>query len=314
MKVVEALFSFQPLFQLATKKARQTIMQRAEGLGLPWEAEMKELRAHDQWSTLLAEWSNPAVVYPAYYEKRFHAYPQGNLCWDAAMEVAMAARSVHAPVMDPENKLLDPEGDSNMRRAYHVKTRECMVDLGAIREIKDVVDLGCATGLSSLAILESFPGAQVTGVDLSPHFLAVGQYDQQKRMAQPGACPEPLTFLHASAEHTGLPDACCDLVSVCLVCHELPESASRAVFQEAHRLLRPGGCLAVMEMNPASPAFQRIFDNPFAFAAFKSTEPWLESYMAMDMHGALRDAGFVQSTQKSNTPKHRSVVALKAAH
>jgi hypothetical protein len=30
------------------------------------------------------------------------------------------------------------------------------------------------------------------------------------------------------------------------------------------------------QMNPASPAFQRIFNNAFAFAAFKSTEPWLQ--------------------------------------
>ena len=28
-------------------------------------------------------------------------------------------------------------------------------------------------------------------------------------------------------------------------------------------------------MDPASAAFQRVFDNPFAYAAFKSTEPWL---------------------------------------
>jgi hypothetical protein len=32
----------------------------------------------------------------------------------------------------------------------------------------------------------------------------------------------------------------------------------------------------VVQMNPASPAFQRIFNNAFAFAAFKSTEPWLQ--------------------------------------
>ncbi len=32
----------------------------------------------------------------------------------------------------------------------------------------------------------------------------------------------------------------------------------------------------MMEMNPASPVFQRIFSNPFAYTAFKSTEPWLQ--------------------------------------
>ena len=34
---------------------------------------------------------------------------QGNLCWEAALEVTMAAKSVHAPVMDPTNKIMDPE-------------------------------------------------------------------------------------------------------------------------------------------------------------------------------------------------------------
>ena len=29
-----------------------------------------------------------------------------------------------------------------------------------------------------------------------------------------------------------------------------------------------------MEMDPQSPAWQRIFQNPMALVAFKSTEPW----------------------------------------
>lgn len=34
---------------------------------------------------------------------------QGNLCWEAALEVTMAAKSVHAMVMDPAGKTMDPE-------------------------------------------------------------------------------------------------------------------------------------------------------------------------------------------------------------
>jgi hypothetical protein len=34
---------------------------------------------------------------------------QGNLCWDAALEFALSSQSVHAPVMDPDNKIMDPE-------------------------------------------------------------------------------------------------------------------------------------------------------------------------------------------------------------
>ena len=49
------------------------------------------------------------VKYPPYYIKPFHAYEDGNLCLEAALEVSMAAKSVHALVMDPAGKELDPE-------------------------------------------------------------------------------------------------------------------------------------------------------------------------------------------------------------
>ena len=46
-----------------------------------------------------------------------------------------------------------------------------------------------------------------------------------------------------------------------------------------------GGCDACLqEMNPVSPGFQRVFANPFAYAAFKSTEPWLLEYVSLDLH------------------------------
>lgn len=37
-----------------------------------------------------------------YYLKPFHAYDTGNLSWDAALELELAAKSLHANVFDPE--------------------------------------------------------------------------------------------------------------------------------------------------------------------------------------------------------------------
>jgi hypothetical protein len=69
--------------------------------------------------------------------------------------------------------------------------------------------------------------------------------------------------------------------------------------------------MCIMEMNPSSPAFQRIFGNVFAYTAFKSTEPWLMEYYTLDLHGAMTEAGFEQPRQAENSPKHRTVVAAK---
>ena len=59
---------------------------------------------------------------------------------------------------------------------------------------------------------------------------------------------KPVRFRHANAETTGLPAESADLVTLCLVAHELPADATANIFQEAYRLLRPGGSLAVMEV------------------------------------------------------------------
>ncbi|KAF5829160.1 S-adenosyl-L-methionine-dependent methyltransferase [Dunaliella salina] len=315
MAAVESLFRFPPFFSMAAKNARSMIVKRAESIGLDWDSAMRERQQQD-WQSLMRQVSNPNVQYPAYYEQPFHAYPSGNLCMEAALEVTMAAKSVHALVMDPAGKTLDPEGDENMRSSYGARMLECMSELDVdAASLKDAVDMGCATGLSSLALLRTMPNAEtrVTGVDLSPHFLAVGTWEQQRReeTKAPGSPAEPLHFIHAAAEDTGLPSSSYDLVSVCLVCHELPQAASKAVFAEAHRLLRPGGCLSIMEMNPRSPAFGRIMGNPFAYTAFKSTEPWLQEYITLDMHAAIQEVGFGRPVEKECTPRHRTVVAVK---
>lgn len=67
------------------------------------------------------------------------------------------------------------------------------------------------------------------------------------------------------------------------------------------------------EMDPASEGFQRIFRSPFAYAAFKSTEPWLMEYISLDVPAMLREAGFCSVLRASSTPRHFTMVAVKPA-
>jgi ubiquinone/menaquinone biosynthesis C-methylase UbiE len=143
----------------------------------------------------------------------------------------------------------------------------------------------------------------MTGVDLSPYFLAVAQYQESQR---PNS-PSPITWVHATAEATSLPAESFDLVSACLVFHELPQSAAHAIFQEARRLLKPGGHFAIMDMNPQSDTFAKM--PPYVLTLLKSTEPYLDEYFSLDVHQGLQEAGFHAPTVTPNSPRHRTIIA-----
>ena len=66
-----------------------------------------------------------------------------------------------------------------------------------------------------------------------------------------------------------------------------------------------------MDMNPRSNFFQEFSANPFAFAAFKSTEPWLDEYFSLDLEMTLSEVGFERVSVRENSPRHRTVVAYK---
>lgn len=66
-----------------------------------------------------------------------------------------------------------------------------------------------------------------------------------------------------------------------------------------------------MDMNPKSIFFQKFASNPFAFAAFKSTEPWLNEYISMDLEDTLKECGFINIQISENSKRHRVVVGYK---
>lgn len=87
------------------------------------------------------------------------------------MQVNAAAKSVHAPVMDPEGKLLDPEGDSQLRRSYTCNVLKLMERAGATRPVRDAVDLGCATGAGSCPLSVSSIFNIYSQLPISPNDL-----------------------------------------------------------------------------------------------------------------------------------------------
>ena len=291
-RLVNGLLAIKPLANLAKHQARTMMIKRAERIGVPWTKQVKELSQLD-WGTGLEKVQNSELVYPEYYVRSFHAYESGNLSWEAAWEVEVAAYAVHAGVW----KDAGSQGDARLRQSFFD-----IVTSQISTQPQDILDLGCSVGMSTFALQDAYPQAKITGLDLSPYFLAVAQYQSQQRQ-------KSIQWVHAAAESTGLSEASFDLVSIFLMCHELPQSATMEILREARRVLRPGGHLAIMDMNPKSEIYIKM--PPYILTLLKSTEPYLDEYFALDIEQALVEAGFTAPTITFNTPRHRTVISQK---
>lgn len=289
-RFVNGVLAIKPLANLAKHQARQMMIKRAKKIGVNWLEEVQMLQARD-WQADLGKVQNPQVTYPEYYFRPFHAYETGNLSWEAALEFEVAARTVHAGIWQDAGA----KGDPMLRQSYHDILKKQIP-----QEPQHILDMACGVGLSTFALQKVYPHAKITGLDLSPYFLAVAQYRNEQRHAN-------VNWIHAAAESTGLPNASFDLISIFLMCHELPQAATKEIFAEARRLLRPGGHLAIMDMNPKSEIYKKM--PPYILTLLKSTEPYLDEYFTLDIEQAIVEAGFNAPSITPNSPRHRTVIA-----
>ncbi|MBW4495155.1 MAG: class I SAM-dependent methyltransferase [Oscillatoria princeps RMCB-10] len=289
-QLVNGILSIKPLANLAKSQARKMMIERAQRIGVHWREEVQALRERDL-SAEMAKVQNPQISYPDYYLRSFHAYDKGDLCWEAATEAEVAARTVHATIWPNAGA----QGDAMLRKSYHD-----ILQASLPVAPRAIADLGCSVGMSTFALQDVYPEAKLTGVDLSPYFLAIANLRSQERNAD-------ITWRHARAESTGLPAASFDLVSIFLMCHELPQAATVEIFREARRLLRPNGHIAIMDMNPKAEAYVKM--PPYILTLLKSTEPYMDEYFALDIERALLGAGFEKPVITPNSHRHRTIIA-----
>jgi SAM-dependent methyltransferase len=299
-RLIDALLAVEPLRRLLFLQARRVMIRTAERNGIPWRLRRSQLQ--QAAAPLLAACTDPVITAPAYYRARFHAYQQGNLCWEAACEAEQATDAMALRVW-PSEDLSPAQAQQRLRQAIFTAIAPSLDG-----PVRCALDLGCSVGVGTLALHEWLEQRQagsgplrVEALDLSPQMLAVAKVRDAG-----GAIA---AWHHAAAEASGLPAAGFDLVTLQFVCHELPADATCAVLREAARLLRPGGVIALVDQDPGSETIRRL-PAPIA-TLLKSTEPYLEDYFRLDLAAALEGAGFSEVRAVSCDPRHRVMVARR---
>ena len=172
-----------------------------------------------------------------------------------------------------------------------------------------VLDVGCGTGALTLRAAEK--GAHVKGIDVNTEMLAVAkdkiskaQYSGQVELEEKGV-----------AELDQEPSEAYDVVMSGLCLSELSEDELGYAFQQALRILKPGGLLLVADevppVNIGSRWIHRLVRTPLALATYlvsgQTTRP-LESLPAR-----IEEAGFImESSRATSMGSFMEVVASKA--
>ncbi|RDD61152.1 class I SAM-dependent methyltransferase [Ferruginivarius sediminum] len=234
-----------------------------------------ERRRHDRQSQEIfaarrEDWDN----FPRYYLQNFHYQTDGWLSRESAR------------LYDHQVEVLFGGGADAMRRQALVPLASVLHERG-VRRAK-LLDMACGTGRFLTFVKDNYPKLHVTALDLSPDYL---------EEARDGLSPwRGVDFVQAPAERTGLPEATFDAVTCIYLFHELPAKIRGQVAAEAHRLLKPGGAMILLDSvqlgdNPDYDGLLEYF--PVAFH-----EPYYAEYARSDLDALFTAAGFrVEATE-----------------
>lgn len=139
------------------------------------------------------------------------------------------------PFFDPVVKLLGAD-----------RVRGMLLEGAQLRAGHRVLDLGCGTGTLAVAIKQRYPEVHVVGVDPDPKALV-----RARRKTERAAVS--IQFDRGWAQTLPYADDSFDRVISTLTLHHLSIGAKRSALCEAHRVLKPGGSLHVLDMAGDAP-------------------------------------------------------------
>ena len=170
-----------------------------------------------------------------------------------------------------------PEGESNL--SYGCGDP---ITLASLQPGQTVLDLGSGAGLDCFfAAKKVGPTGHVIGVDMTPDMIDKARASAQRLNLS------NVEFRHGYLEQLPVDDSTVDVILSNCVINLSPEKAK--VFNEAYRVLRPGGRLAVSDIVTDGPLPDAIKNSLSAWAGCVSGAVDAEEYIGM-----MKSAGFIE--------------------
>ncbi|WP_159108047.1 class I SAM-dependent methyltransferase [Novosphingobium sp. MBES04] len=174
------------------------------------------------------------------------------------------------------------------------KQRRAVAAMAPREDYKRILDMGASTGHFTQALQETYPEAEITGVDLS---LRVLEHAQRIGNAHGWAWK----LYQRPAENTGFADASFDLVASYILLHEIPADVIRRVFAEAFRVLEPGGDMIMSDVTRYADMDKLSVWRADSNARLGGEPYWRES-ASLDLAEVARAAGFVDVSAQGIYP------------
>lgn len=210
------------------------------------------------WQEAIQRYQKPNLIYPEYYRtENFHGITGGYLTPGAAV------------TYDPITQYALPPNENLIRQGLIDKIRV---------KPQRILDLGCGTGSTTILLKQTFPQAEVIGLDLSPYMLVVANTKSTLSGLN-------IQWLHGNAETTDFESNSFDLITASLLFHETPFSVSQAIFQESFRLLKTGGEMLILDGNQKTLRQLDWLQNIFE-------EPYIKDYSLESVEAGMGAAGF----------------------
>lgn len=167
------------------------------------------------------------------------------------------------------------------------RARDRCLELAAIRDGEDVLEVAVGTGLAFARILEANPSGRAEGIDLTTAMLALAE----KKAARTGHDNYRLRL--GDAYDLPFPDASFDVVINNYMFDLLPEQDFVKVLGEFKRVLRPGGRLAMINMTHGARWYNGIWGR-----LYQVSPALLGGCRSVSLLPALRQCGFRKTTRE----------------